>query len=54
MFEESGIRPVVYNNKCGQMCGVSLMLNSLSNHIDYPLFLVLRKKGLLNQMKFYF
>lgn len=23
MFEQSGKRPVVYNNKCGQMCGVS-------------------------------
>lgn len=23
MFEETGQRPVVYNNKCGQMCGVS-------------------------------
>jgi hypothetical protein len=24
MHEETGQRPVVYNNKCGQMCGVSV------------------------------
>jgi hypothetical protein len=23
MLEQSGKRPVVYNNKCGQMCGVN-------------------------------
>ena len=23
MYQESGKRPVVYNNTCGQMCGVS-------------------------------
>ena len=23
MLEKSGKRPVVYNNKCGQICGVS-------------------------------
>jgi hypothetical protein len=27
MFEQSGKRPVVYNNKCGQMCGVSIKIN---------------------------
>ena len=27
MFEQSGKRPVVYNNKCGQMCGVSVRLH---------------------------
>lgn len=24
MFEKTGKRPVVYNNKCGQLCGVNL------------------------------
>jgi len=24
MFETTGKRPVVYNNKCGQLCGVNL------------------------------
>jgi hypothetical protein len=24
MHEQTGKRPVVYNNKCGQICGVSL------------------------------
>jgi hypothetical protein len=24
MHEQTGQRPVVYNNKCGQMCGVSV------------------------------
>jgi len=24
MHEQTGERPVVYNNKCGQMCGVSV------------------------------
>jgi hypothetical protein len=33
MFEESGKRPVVYNNKCGQMCGVSIKTIFLSNLI---------------------
>jgi hypothetical protein len=38
MFEKTGKRPIVYNNKCGQMCGVSL--DDLSKHFlnYYPFF----------------
>jgi hypothetical protein len=50
MFEESGKRPVVYNNKCGQMCGVSIRSN-LIVLIILILVLVLRKRGLFYLIK---
>jgi hypothetical protein len=44
MFEKTGKRPIVYNNKCGQMCGVSL--DDLSKHFlnYYPFFSVAQKR----------
>lgn len=26
MFEETGQRPIVYKNKCGQLCGVNFLV----------------------------
>ena len=45
MFEETGQRPVVYNNKCGQMCGVSVtrVSGNVRRHRIY--FVVLRQRG---------
>jgi hypothetical protein len=44
MFEQTGERPIVYNNKCGQICGVSL--DDLSKNFlnCYPFFSVARKR----------
>ncbi len=50
MYEETGKRPVVYNNKCGQMCGVSIRSN-LIVLIILILVLVLRKRGLFYFIK---
>jgi hypothetical protein len=49
MLEETGKRPVVYNNKCGRICGVSYTL-SIKND-SYYFFLVLRKRGLFCKYK---
>jgi len=48
MFEQTGKRPVVYNNKCGQMCGVSikLHLSCFINYIHYY-FSVVQKRFVL-------
>jgi len=45
MFEKTGKRPIVYNNKCGQICGVSL--DDLSKHFFenyYPFFFSVARK----------
>jgi hypothetical protein len=44
MLEQTGKRPVVYNNKCGQICGVRRNIFSIKS--NYSFALVLRKKGL--------
>jgi len=54
MFEQTGKRPVVYNNKCGQMCGVSLTLNLWILLILSILILVLRKRSSTKKNRIFF
>ena len=49
MFEQTGKRPVVYNNKCGQMCGVSLKFKLFSFLIIFDYFSVVQKKFVIIQ-----
>jgi hypothetical protein len=46
MFEQSGLRPVVYNNKCGQLCGVRERHDIPSRgETSFLCFLVLCERG---------
>ena len=46
MLEKSGKRPVVYNNKCGQLCGVSIRTRFNFDVFEFRFFfLVLRRRG---------